>query len=877
MLSLPAFCTLTCLRWSLLSALVMIASAGEALPERTRIILTKTYDQEPGGVLRLVRTPEKGPAEIHQHLGSLERGTLTVAWKQTIERYDQGPKQPHPEALTTVRLLDGRGQLLFHVSFLGEKGKAGGPITATGGDGSLARWTPGMPVAVSLTVRLEPNTVDVAIDGKLCATLPLKRTGALAHVQLRDASGLGLQDGSFTQIIDDVEILHRMVPQPMTEVHRSKPPVEREPPQHAPQTAVNKTWTVPGTVRTSWVGNTFGGPYAGGRAENGFGEWVQNGVAPAAFAVTPDGTAIAGVGWDEAGRCIGLYREGAVNTRLVAQYDMRGGAKAWGFGSSNQAVAAAGEWIFAGNSEGDLLRFRWTPGQLDSHRWHDQLELGSEWAARSLAARDDRLAALFDGGTVAVWQTTPTAFTRQSLWQAPAGTRALCFAQDGSLWVVAGNAVMQVNANGQPLPGRRIDDAGQPTAVSLAPDGRLVVCDNGPRQQVRFYDVAAAKPKLLSVFGDEGGLRSGVPGVPGPRKLYGLMGAGVDARGQLHVACCQHTSSRGTAFKTFDAKGTLLHNLQCHVFTDGYSFEPGSDGTRVVGADELLTLDLSRPDGQEWSLAALTLDPLRQPHDPRLADGHNACGAYLRTPGGRRLLYTIGMQSGGFHIYAFEKEPSRIAIPAGFVGAGGPWGGAWAWSVDAAGDIWCGDAKDASIKRFRFLRWEGERPVFETDKPDSWPAPEGLREIGRIIYDRDADALYLGAYPTGVAAKSWGLIGSVAERYDGWTTGKPTRRWRADLPLDDDGFHPKGIEVAGDYVFVVAVKPSAGRPAVISVLGANDGASVGQMWPGIAVGYLSGWVDISHALGAVRRKDGEYLILVEEDFRGKSILYRWRP
>ena len=32
-----------------------------------------------------------------------------------------------------------------------------------------------------------------------------------------------------------------------------------------------------------------------------------------------------------------------------------------------------------------------------------------------------------------------------------------------------------------------------------------------------------------------------------------------------------------------------------------------------------------------------------------------------------------------------------------------------------------------------------------------------------------------------------------------------------------------------------------------------------------------------YSVQALKRKDGEYLVLVEEDFRGKNLLYRWRP
>ncbi len=32
-----------------------------------------------------------------------------------------------------------------------------------------------------------------------------------------------------------------------------------------------------------------------------------------------------------------------------------------------------------------------------------------------------------------------------------------------------------------------------------------------------------------------------------------------------------------------------------------------------------------------------------------------------------------------------------------------------------------------------------------------------------------------------------------------------------------------------------------------------------------------------YAVQAFKRKNGEYLVLVEEDWRGKNLLYRWKP
>ena len=71
--------------------------------------------------------------------------------------------------------------------------------------------------------------------------------------------------------------------------------------------------------------------------------------------------------------------------------------------------------------------------------------------------------------------------------------------------------------------------------------------------------------------------------------------------------------------------------------------------------------------------------------------------------------------------------------------------------------------------------------------------------------------------------------------------------------------------------------PTDGKNAVVTMFDVADGAKADTMSPGAAVGHNSGWIDMIHAIHACQRSNGEYLVLVEEDWRGKNIVYQWRP
>lgn len=233
---------------------------------------------------------------------------------------------------------------------------------------------------------------------------------------------------------------------------------------------------VAGEVGYDWVGNTF----AAGLGGPDDGRWVQNFVERTH--VTAGGVVFAGAGWDEAGRCLGLYLDGDTNTPLIGQSDRRGGHTAWGYGTANQSFAVDGEAVLLHNTAGEVVRFRWTPGDIDSVRYVSthalppvvgdggEDEVGDDrrpaaddealhWERReAMAIRGDTLVLVRDGRRVEVFDAVT--LERRGGFGADE-LRDVCFGSADTLWLIEGDAVVERRLTGERT-GRRIDDAGRP-------------------------------------------------------------------------------------------------------------------------------------------------------------------------------------------------------------------------------------------------------------------------------------------------------------------------------------------------------------------------------------------------------------------------------
>jgi len=217
------------------------------------------------------------------------------------------------------------------------------------------------------------------------------------------------------------------------------------------------------------------------------------------------------------------------------------------------------------------------------------------------------------------------------------------------------------------------------------------------------------------------------------------------------------------------------------------------------------------------------------------------------------------------------------------------------WWVDTKGDVWQ-TTLDKGIRRFRYQgRNSPVNRFWNFENLDTFPHPAEFTQVKRIRYCPETDTLFLGGCATvdGVTHKNqhWKPMGAVICRYDhflkgdkpGTTEGK--LRWRTVLPYvtgssGHESCEPMGFDVAGDYIFVPytgASKDSGFKMGHVEVIRAEDAVPVGWMEPDPKTVGEIGLQDIRECLSAHKLSSGEYVIFLEDDYKAKVVMYRWKP
>jgi len=658
---------------------------------------------------------------------------------------------------------------------------------------------------------------------------------------------------------------------------------------------------VPLKCQVSWIGNSIGGRE--GRKPNG----DDHGTAHVqmdvdAIWVSPDGKVYGNTPADEAHLQGGVYHEG----KLVWSIDIpwgRGGVAITG----NQSV------IYAAHTRG-VVRYDRQTGRPNGWSALDKSFV------TGLCYADERLyVSDYTHGEVVVFHKD-----REERRFPVAKPGALAVDRDGHIWAAQyedirnlkddklgsdRNKVLHFSPEGQSLDPIEIGRDSRPTALTIDPEGRLLVADNGPDQNIKRFKDIAKKPTEIESFGEKGGVFAKVPGQAGPRRFFGLCGVGTDQQGNLYVAyngqgpasgsqtkTHNDASVGGTVLASYRPDGTPRWTLYGLLFCDCADFDPDSDGKVIYSGRHRFVMDYDKPAGEQWRLAAYTIDPFRFPNDARLtSDNTNRGTAFVRRIAGKPFLYTIGMYAHELHLFRFDPS-AETAIPCGRVGksiwydANGDGKetssevvetklAAWAMHVDSRGDLWTvtGQINRLPIRGID-ARGVPEYRLAEV-KPTPLPAPfNGAR---RIEHRPDDDVLYLVGYTEELPFDNayWKEAGRLLARYDGWSKGNRKPSWTLRLPWDTskNGYAtPHGLALTRDHAFVSYFH--RGGSVFFDVIDLNKGALIGRLVPeGLGGTNKIGDSDMPYPIRAFRRANGEYLILVEDNRNAKNLLLQWNP
>jgi hypothetical protein len=682
--------------------------------------------------------------------------------------------------------------------------------------------------------------------------------------------------------------------------------------------------------QTSWIGNSFSGREA----------WVPHNMDT--LFVRPDGTAYTNTYWEEGTHEVTIFRNGKV---IGGSKDLHGWGRNGGY-----AVTADDNHLYVGMVQGGCdggnsgknqfglpqfpacetnwyavgrYDFQGNPAPFSGgygYKGHMLVVNVNGTHVSGLAVANGKLY-VSDPSADEIKVYNTSSMKPEASWPVPE-PGPLAFTRSGQLWVLQGETgvIRSYSPTGTAQP-QKITVAGAAAIAADPISGMLLVADNGPDQNVKFFSDLDTTPVLHRSFGTLGGVVAGpVPGQIGGPRFNGLTGVGMDAKGNLYVSQngtgpIRTASSYNTTFAAFDSAGRELYRLFAHEWVSVAVLDPKSDGADLYGRTTRYSMDYSKPPGQQATGLAVTMDRFAYPDDPRLKMSSGfVYPVALRHIQGRKFLFMTSMYATGLIIYRFDGE---IAVPAGWLSAGavgntegkfprnqpdGVWiwrdangdgafdkneysagdaglNGSFAWSVDEEGNIWAaGDA----IRRYKVQGLDPRgNPVYETNKSEVFNTPLDFSRVERLHYVPATDTLYVTGFRPGQSDDGcWGQVGKSLARYERFATRRPAKQYQIELPSKCDGLVvPKAMDIAGDAIFIVDVSSGGHGTGLLRVYDAKTGATTLSFHADPAVvGGISntGWIDIPYGLRAFRRANGQYLVFVEDDFKSKVLMYSWQ-
>ncbi len=541
------------------------------------------------------------------------------------------------------------------------------------------------------------------------------------------------------------------------------------------------------------------------------------------------------------------------------------------------------------------------------------------------ATESELYVALKREGVVRVYDTET--MTEKRSWRVARPDRIVMDAHK-TLWVLLAPedektgawGVVGFDAEGNEKARLAFDVAVRPGDLAIDAKGRLLVSDTGAAQQVLLFDgLEKAAPKACGTFGEPGGIFGGpVPGRVGDRRFNHPRGIGADAAGNVYVANSGGTGGGSTVLESYAPDGALRWRRCGVFFVDLPDLDTESEQV-IYSKEERFTADFSKPAGQQAAYTAYTVNPWKYPDDPRLHIW-SANAWFLRLQG-VPLLFVSNM--GQDYVQAYRFSPAtdgETAIPAALFSKkqvkakedgwprGQPAAEAWCWTdrngdgamqadeyevvakagggcmfVDAQGTLWRVFREAAYGAAFKGFAEKGA-PQWAWREAREIVRPAEISELRRFKVDAPRDIVAFGGDLGEDKHQHWKPMGPAVAVYRDVLKGKPVKLWSAVLPYSKgskghESAEPMSFEIAGDFLFVCytrGMKDENTKYAFVKVFGLMDGRLAGSLVPERVTGEL-GLLDLEDALRVQRLRDGSYMVFLEDDYKAKSVMMRWRP
>jgi len=607
-----------------------------------------------------------------------------------------------------------------------------------------------------------------------------------------------------------------------------------------------------GTYVTDWVGNTdpTNANHVGNCARS---MWVA-----------PEGVVYTSSMWDENGRNIGIYQNGATIGAMGGTNASQGSA----IGGDSTSIFTALENPYSGYvgrynriSKAQDLKFQ--VSTTDPATSIIDVITGIADYNGEVYISD------FPGNRIQVY-TTAGVFERGWTVTQPG---AIAVEPGGAnIWVAeqSTGTLRRYSSTGVAGTVIQMASTSRPSALYISSGAQLWVGDQGPDMNIKIYGNLNTTPVLSSTYGVTGGYLSssgGTIGQTGSKRFTRVVGIGGDTSGNVYVLNNPWggTWDLGRNGKTdihcYNNAGTLTWTLQALNFEGVAMPDPGTNGTDLYSGESIFT-----GSGGGGSKAN-TINPFKYPTDQRIntADGDRGFNfGQLAYVSSHRILVACGQNPDIFFTYYFNAATDGyVAIPGVTFGLGGTGNTRIrnGFCLDSNGNVWTGFDKTNAIQEYPLTGFNANgSPIWGTAV--STPTPATIAPLNRMAYLPATDTMVLDGGST-----TWSVLGNRIEVYNGWIAGNRTPNQVITLSRAQG----KAMAVAGMYLFV-------GYYAIpnVDVFNLSTGALVTTLVSNNTV-FAGNDTDSMYGVRAYLKSDGTYMV-TKDDYNGsKVVIYRWNP